>query len=180
MAYRSGKASDIANCLAEAAATEEKHRGEGGDNPWCTPWMPFNLFDFCALLTEALPSASSHVFLDVGCGPGSKVMVAKHVYGLDAHGFDIVPELVGEARAAGLSVRVADALDWDYSGFGIIMFNRTFKDNALQARLEAKVWQQASPGTLAICAHLDAPPRGWFPVVDDWEARRGVWQKPDR
>ena len=180
MTYRSGF---IARILAEAAATEEKYRGEGSGDPACTPWMPFNLYDFVALLAEALPEALSdeaagHQFLDIGCGPGSKLLVARDVFGLSVTGFDIADQLVTAARERGFDVRACDAASWDYSGYGIVMFNRTYKDNARQAALEQRVWDQADPGTVVICAHLDAPPPGWIPVVDDWDARRGAWKKP--
>lgn len=39
----------------------------GRDDARSTPWMPFPLFDFIALVAEALPEAKGSAFLEVGC-----------------------------------------------------------------------------------------------------------------
>ncbi len=150
-----------------------------------TPWMPFNLGEFTGLLAETVagyePGLDEDIrFLEIGCGPGPKLLVARDVFGLDAVGFDRVPGYVTAARSLGLTAYVSDAFTWPYyDRAGIIWFNRVARDPDLQARIEAKVWHDTSQGAVVMCANLEAPPpSSWFPVVDDWEARRGAWMKP--
>lgn len=149
-----------------------------------TPWMPFDLASFITMLAEALPEAPDGLpgeeFLDIGCGPGSKMLIARDVFGLDAHGIEIDAEMAAAARTLGLDVATADALEFpSYGDYGIVWFNRPFRDPGLQAKLEARVWADMAPGAVVICANLeDRPPSSWFIVDDDWEARRGVWFKP--
>lgn len=149
-----------------------------------TPWMPFSTPAFVALLAEAMPEAQPAGgdirFLDIGCGPGSKMLIARDLFGLDATGFDRVPEYVAAARSLGLDAHDADAGHYAaYGRFQVIWFNRVARDAAIQARIEAKIWRDAADGTLVICANLeDRPPSSWFPVLDDWDDRRGIWVKP--
>ena len=155
-------------------------RGEGRDNPDSTPWMPFPLFDFIALVAESLPAITSSNFLEVGCGIGTRMLVARDFFGLDTHGFDRVPEYVKEAQSQGLSAETADALEYPHYGdFDLIWFNRPFNNASMQSRLEGKVWNDARSGAVVICANLlEQPPSQWWMVLEDWEVRRGIWQKP--
>jgi hypothetical protein len=149
-----------------------------------TPWMPFNIGEFTGLLAQAIegyePGQSEDVsFLDIGCGPGPELLIARDVFGLDARGFDRVAEYVAAACSLGLTAKVADAEFYDgYGRARIIWFNRVARDADLQRRIEARVWHGISQGAVAICANLEAPPPNWFPVLDDWEARRGIYMKP--
>jgi len=150
-----------------------------------TPWMPFPNRQFTALLIEAVPDAveagGAHPrFLDIGCGPGSKMIIAREVAGMDAHGFDRVPEYVQAAREQGLSVEIADALGWkSYADFHLIWFNRVFRDPRLQAQLEEQVWDGMAPATVVITANLEnpPPPSRFHVILDDQEARRGIYLK---
>jgi SAM-dependent methyltransferase len=144
------------------------------------PFMPFPLPAFVMLLTEALPEAPGTRFLDVGCGSGSKLLVARDLFGLGCRGIDRVPEYVAAARELGLDAECTDALG--YPGYGsadIIWLNRPFRDPGAEAALEAQIWEQMTPGAIVICANLEAPPpSSWFIVADLWEQRRGIWMKP--
>jgi SAM-dependent methyltransferase len=143
------------------------------------PFMPFQLPAFDALLYEAMTEAPGDRFLDIGCGPGSKLLIAQEHYGLDAYGIDRVPEYVAAAREAGLKADVADALDWTgYGDFDLIWFYRPMADPALQAQLEWHVWNSMAPGAIVACANLESPPPFFLPVLDDWELKRGIWMKP--
>jgi trans-aconitate methyltransferase len=150
-----------------------------------TPWMPFSTPAFVALLAEAVPEARETRgdirFLDIGCGPGSKMLIARDLFGLDATGFDRVPEYTAAARSLGLNANDADAEHYvAYGSFSVIWFNRVARDAEIQARIEARVWRDAAPGAVVLCANLeDRPPAAWLPVLDDWEDRRGIWAKPD-
>lgn len=157
-----------------------RQREAGRDDPKFLPWMPFSWPEFISLVAEALPEIPGTRFLDVGCGPGSRMLLARDIFGLDVQGFDRVPEYVNAATLAGFSVTCEDALEYkSYGDFDFIWMNRPIRDKDLQGRLEAKVWDEMSPGAVIGCANLDdRPPQHWYPVYDDWEIRRGVWAKP--
>lgn len=169
--------------LRETQELDQQWKGvmtAGRDNPKCTPWMPFPLFDFIALVAEALPDSPGSRFLEIGSGLGTRMRIASALYGLDAHGIDRVPEYVNQAWKLGLSAEVTDALAYDgYGKADIIWFNRVFNDPALQQELELKVWQEMAPGAVVICANVEfPPPLTWWPILDDREVRRWISQKP--
>lgn len=144
------------------------------------PWMPFSWPDFVALVAEALPETTGDRFLDVGCGIGTKLLLAEEIFGLDVRGVERVPEFVKEARQCGLIVAEADALGWDgYGEFDIVFFNRPFHDNDVQAQLEQQVWADMKSGAVVIAVNLIAPPpASWYLILDDSEVRRWIMQKP--
>jgi SAM-dependent methyltransferase len=145
-----------------------------------TPWMPFNLFDFAALLFEAIPLIPDEGrFLDVGAGPGSKMLIARDVLGLEAHGIEILDPLAALARDAGLSVQTADADDWaGYEKFDCVWLNRPLRDREAERFLEERVWREMAPGAVLICANTETRPHGII-VNDSWDdLRRGAWVKP--
>lgn len=180
MALRTSRSAVIANTLGRARELDRKFLKTPSAGGQCTPWMPYDCAEFSMMLLEAIAEADSHTFLDVGCGPGSKMLIARDIFGLDAFGIDVIPSLIDEAHASGLHAGVADALAYsDYGRHGIVWLNRPYRDAELEAALEAKVWGQMAPGSVVICANLEAPPPSdWLIVLDDWEVRRGVWRKP--
>lgn len=153
----------------------------GRDDPArYTPWMPFPLFDYIALLAEAMPVLEGSRLLELGCGIGSRMLVAQELFGLDVSGFDRVDEYVAQAVKLNLNVWADDALTFTgYGHYDVLWFNRPFLDPVPQRELEAKVWEAMAPGAVVIAANLEAPPpRAWMTVLDDWEVRRGIWWKP--
>jgi SAM-dependent methyltransferase len=182
-ASRATRAGAVRETMRQAARLDRDwQRKVPEDDRRYAPWMPFSVPAFTALLAEAMPEADGDRFLDIGCGPGSKLLIARDVFGLDAHGFDRNGEYVAAARSLGLSAEIADAET--YAGYGrpdILWFNRVARDPEIQARIEAAIWRGMGEGALVICASLEAPPPArWFPVLDDWEIRRGIWMKPHR
>lgn len=149
-----------------------------------TPWMPFSTPAFVALLAEAVPEAlpvgGDIRFLDIGCGPGPKMLIARDLFGMDVRGFDRVRDYVIAARTLGLPADTGDAETWaSYGAASVVWFNRVARDAVIQARIEERVWHGMTAGALAICANLESPPPGWVPVLDDWaDGRRGIWAKP--
>jgi hypothetical protein len=145
-----------------------------------TPWMPFPLFDFIAMTAEALPDIQGPRFLEIGCGIGTRMLIAQEVFGLDVQGIDRVPEYLDEAAKLRMDVLEIDAMDFsEYGEYDLLWFNRPFLDPALQLLLEAKVWNEMRSGGVVMCANLEAkPPPTWWIVLDDWEVRRGIWRKP--
>jgi SAM-dependent methyltransferase len=146
-----------------------------------TPWMPFNLFDFAALLLESVTLIPDEGrFLDVGAGPGSKMLLARDVFGLDVHGIEILDPLAALARDAGLSVQTADADDWaGFEKFDCVWLNRPLRDREAERFLEERIYREMASGAVLICANLEAPPKGWWIINDSWDdLRRGAWAKP--
>ena len=147
-----------------------------------TPFMPFSKPALVALVAEALPAVTPACgdirFLAIGCGPGSDLIIARDVFGMDATGFDRVPEYTAAARSLGLKADDADAEHYHgYGAFQLTWFNRVARDAAIEQRIEARVWHGTAPGGVVIGANLEAPPPGWDVVLDDWEIRRGIWLK---
>lgn len=175
---------DLQEILRTAARLDEEWRQKVAqtkeEQPRFLPWMPFPISAFTALLAEAYPELPGDRFLEIGCGPGSKMLIAEEQFFLDAYGFDRVPEYVAAAEQAGLQVEVADAATWEHYGeFDVIWMNRPFRDPVPEYQLELKVWADMAPGAVLMCANLEYPPPSSWPVIlDDWEARRGIWMKP--
>lgn len=130
-----------------------------------------------------------NVVMTGNCGIGTRMLVARELYGLEVHGIDRVPEYVAQARellptgVPGVTAEVAevaDALGWDgYGKYDLVWFNRVFSDRDLQRRLEYQVWTAMRPGAVVIAANLESPPpANWWPVLDDREVRRWIAQKP--
>lgn len=182
------KAAKIAGTLeaAERLDRDWQHRvpEEEASRRLYLPWMPLPLHAFIALLAEALPVAAARAedpaYLEIGAGPGSKLLIARDIFGLDAHGIERTGEYAAAGRSLGLDIETADAAGWKrYGDYDLIYFNRPMRDTALQAQLEAQVWEDMKPGAVVICANLENPPPWNWPVIlDDWGVRRGISQKP--
>lgn len=170
--------------IRTAAQLDEEWRQkvpqDEAEQPVYLPWMPFQLPAFTALLYEAIPEAPGENFLEVGCGPGAKMLVAQEIFCLDAHGIDRVPEYVAAAREMFLDAEVADAWTWEgYGDYDLVWLNRPFRDPSREYSLEQRVMATMAPGAVLMCANLEYPPPSSWPVIlDDWEARRGIWMKP--
>lgn len=97
-------------------------------------------------------------FLEVGCGHGRNLMVAKLSEILHCHryaGFDLNFEHIEMGQKAlglGDEIFVADALDFDYGPYDVLFSYRPIRDPALQARLERRMAETMRPG-----AYLIAP-----------------------
>ena len=171
--------------LAETVSTVDREwmkKIPSADDKHHIPWIPFPVDQFVSMLWEANAAAAGKNYLEIGCGPGTKMLIAQTLFGLKVFGFDRVPEFVERARDLnGLtSADLSDAGKWDdFGNYDIIWFNRVFRPADEEQALEARVWETMKPGAVVMCANLDAaPPTSWFIVVDDWEIRRGVWMKP--
>ena len=118
--------------------------------------------DHCLSQDPALACDSARYrpvsFLEVGCGPGHILELARGS-GLclfsGCTGFDINPQAIAMGRAAfdlGDAVTVADALDYDYGAADVIYSFRPFSNPEFQTRLEQRIAQTMRPG-----AYLIAP-----------------------
>jgi trans-aconitate methyltransferase len=152
--------------------------------------MPFSTPAFISMLAEAaqglaeygIPGNSGDIrFLEVGCGPGPKMLIARDLFGMDVRGIDRSDEYTAAARSIGLNASTCDALSYGcYNWAHVTWFNRVARDADIEADIEAVVWRGMMPGSVVMCANLEnRPPAPWLPVLDDWEVRRGIWRKPD-
>jgi ribosomal protein L11 methyltransferase len=64
------------------------------------------------LLDGSLPSAASHVFLDVGCGSGILALAALRLGASRAVGFDIDPRAIHVSRMNAVSNGLSDRSEW--------------------------------------------------------------------
>jgi len=171
---------EVRELLSDVRQIERKWQKQVdvGDESMFAGWMPSDVAQFLVLLVEAIAEAPGTSFLEVGCGPGTKMMLARDLFGLDVTGFDRVPEFVAAAREQGLNAAVCDATVFDaYGKFDIVFFNRPFRDRQMQRDLERLVYSKVRRGSVVICMNLETqPPQDKYLVVtDDWESRRGVW-----
>jgi len=154
-------------------------RADTGDDRY-TPWMPSDVAQYLVLLIEAMTEAPGDRFLEVGCGPGTKMLLARELFGLDVHGFDRVPEYVAAARERGLDVILHDALA--YPGYGtadIVFLNRPCRDAVLEREVERTVWARMRRGAVLITMNTEMlpPENRWLVVSEDLDVKRGVWLK---
>ncbi len=172
---------DVRELLIEVRRIERawQKQVDIGDADRFTAWMPSDVAQYLVLLIEAIAEAPGKTILEVGCGPGTKMMLARDLFGLDATGFDRVPEYVQAAKEHGLNVAECDAFDFQaYGKFDIVFFNRPFRDRPVQRDLERLIYSKVRRGAVVIAMNLEDPPpeSKYFPVTDDWESgHRGVW-----
>lgn len=185
------RSATIASTLLRAARLDRDwQRRVPEDDRRYTPWMPFSTPAFISMLAEAVQGLAEYgvpgdagdlCFTEVGCGPGPKMLIARDLFGMGVRGIDRNSEYVSAARSLGLDAYIADALDWTGYGWAhVTWFNRVARDAQIEAAIEAAIWRGVQPGSVVMCANLeDKPPSSWFPVLDDWEIRRGIWRKPE-
>lgn len=181
-AFRYGQVGEIQRVLNEAFEDEHAFNLQGSDKIRLG-WMPFQMADFIALMSEAVRETDGPVYLEVGSGIGTKMMVAKYLFGLYVGGIEYSETLATVARQKHRGpVTIADALaifNGAYSHADIIWMYRCFRDDVLQRQLEQRIYEEARSGTIFAGAALESPPEGWITIVDDLDCGdRGVWKKP--
>lgn len=168
--------------IRQVQETEHRWFAQGDPKSAVLPWMPFQPADFLSIVFECVPELNGHVFLDVGCGPGTKMQLASHFFGFDAWGVEIDPAMVKEAEKHG-QVVCADALKAapaTYAFYDLIWLYRPFRDPALEDELEKRIMAEMKPGAILAGGAWENCPADsrWITVVDDWGLRRGAWMKP--
>lgn len=186
---------DIASLVSDVMETEHKYLLHGPrHDPVVTPWMPYQPADFIGILWECMPELAGNTFLDVGCGPGTKMRIAETLFGMNVRGVEINSEMAEEAQKLFPGqVVCGDALDLlpDYhpfDTFDIIWLYRPFRDVSREMLLEQKITGSMKPGAILAGASWEVDPAmlGWQPIVDDClyspdgtqKIIRGAWQKP--
>jgi len=161
--------------------TEHEWMKQGDPHSPTLPWMPFQPADFLAIMFDAVAEVTGRKFLDVGCGPGTKMMLASHFYGMRADGIEIDAPMADAAARYGpvMNMSALDVPKGYYSEFDVIWLYRPFRDPALEAALEERILAEMKPGSVLAGGawETDMPGSGLVTVVDDWEVRRGAWMK---
>ncbi len=174
------------------------------------PFLPFPLGQFVTLLTEAVlvaPPGPDRItavenpgqirFLDVGCGPGTKVRLAEALFGVSGYGIDIVPRFISEANAHGVKAINYDAFEFPekgapmttaglgYGDFQIVYVNRP---STQQDKLERLIMERMAPDTVLIAVNWRTDPgnHGWPVAYQEYGTTvrghaapvMGVWLKP--
>lgn len=195
----------IAALVSRTGETEYKYLLHGPrHDPVANPWMPYQPADFIGILWECMPELAHHGeiadgagfpprFLDVGCGPGTKMDIAATLFGFEVYGIEIDRQMAAEAkkRFGVKAVRAEDALTLngsDYSAFELIWLYRPLRDPAREMLLERHVIEHMSAGSILAGGmwETDVTALGWMPIVDDCiispdgsqQIIRGAWQKP--
>lgn len=114
-------------------------------------FIPFPCGAFVDMLMNAyvlLGHDRSKKFLDVGCGIGTKVILACSL--MDGYGIDYNEQYVNKANTLGLNrVGLADGLLFDkYNQFDLIYYYRPIQDTERYLALESKIHKEMKSGTL--------------------------------
>jgi SAM-dependent methyltransferase len=185
---------DIATLVSDVMETEHKYLLHGPrHDPVVTPWMPYQPADFIGILWECMPEMKGSLFIDIGCGPGTKMRIAETMFGLDVRGIEINADMADEARKhftePGI-VCTGNALDYDGLGyiFDLIWLYRPFREAGRELLLEQRLMANMKPGAILAGAswEVDHALSGWGTIVDDClispdgtqKIVRGAWQKP--
>lgn len=178
---RSRHIGGIQKLLREADEDEWAFNLQGGDKIRLG-WMPFQLADFIAVMSEVTREVNGHWFLEVGSGIGTKMMTAHELYGFSVHGIEYDETLATVCRQKNRGhVMIHDALNWPglYSAYDVIWMYRVFRDPVLQDQLEKRLYAEMKRGAIFAGAALENAPQGWEIIVDDYDmGNRGAWKKP--
>lgn len=179
-----------ASVIRGVQESEHQWFAQGDPLSHTLPWMPFQPADFLALLFECVPEMKGRDFLDVGCGPGTKMRLASHFFGLHACGIEIDQPMADHAKKFG-DVWAANALDMPagtYAGWDLIWLYRPFRDPDMEAMLEQRIISEMKPGAILAGASWETDPASlrWHTVFDDTliapngqqVSARGAWMKP--
>jgi methyltransferase family protein len=148
-------------------------------------YQPYPERHFLPLLFAAIRYATGPKFLDVGCGPGTKMRLAE-AFGFDAYGIDYAQAHVEAANRGRAEPHAwqADARSWDrYRDFDLLLLNRPM-EGPEQEDLELHVMTGMRPGGVLMTVNgmIDPGRRLGWAVVDAEdpmpEVIHGVWQKP--
>lgn len=188
----------IAALVAGVQATEHKYLLHGPrHDPLVNPWMPYQPADFIGILWECMPEITYNPglpprFLDVGCGPGTKMDIATTLFRFEVNGIEIDKAMAAEGmNRFGFAVHNMDALLVDgsyYAAFEVIWLYRPLRDALLEYRLEQHIIENMKPGAILAGGswETDVSALGWQTIVDDCiispdgsqQIVRGAWRKP--
>ena len=132
---------DASAVIRHVQKLEQAWFRQGDPRSPTNPWMPFQPAEFLSILFDCVGEMhGGRAFLDVGCGPGSKMLLARHFYGLNVCGIEIDPDMATAAALVG-GIRTDDALrvpDGLYGNFDLIWLYRPFRDILLSGMKGAR------------------------------------------
>jgi hypothetical protein len=179
---------EIAAAIEDAAAIESRWRlKDQFRDDVHIPFIPFPLPDRIAMLAEAAPlipragPATGPWYLEPGCAAGSGMVIARRMFGMDVHGFELNKAMAEAGGAYGLDIEIADAGTWTgYAEADFVWYNRVFRDPAAEEELERRIWAEMAPGAVLACVNTAFPaPSDWIIILDAWrDEQRGIWLKP--
>lgn len=148
-----------------------------------TPWIPFQCGEFLSFMYEIVAEIPGDKFMDVGCGPGTKMLLAQEMFGLTPYGIEIDKHMAQRASVLhphhviqGDVMKYATA--WD--DYDLIWLYRPLRDAEMELKLEHTIMNGMKPGAVLAGGQWEIDrPRHWITVIDDWEnGKRGAWMKP--
>jgi SAM-dependent methyltransferase len=108
-------------------------------------YIPYNMESFIKLL-----EGKTGKFLDVGCGIGDKVLMAKEL-GFDAYGIEKDERLFKIANKYLSNITLIDAMDFqDYDKFEVIYVYRPFKDEEKLKQLSDLIKSKMNPEAILL------------------------------
>lgn len=148
---------DIAFHNLEAAQMENPEASKNIKDGRFT-FVPFPCGFFVDTLLDAFfffGRDRSKKFLDVGCGIGTKVILASTIF--DAYGIEYDEKYVSLAHALNINrVGKADALTFDrYDEFDFIYYYRPIHDTDKYRALESKIHREMKSGALIAPMHTE-------------------------
>lgn len=114
-------------------------------------YIPINLGGYiqCLLQLKKYTKVRSAKFLEIGCGYGRNLIIAKAAGYHNVHGIEINKSMVDIGKKQfGLEKEIvkADALKFDYSEYDIVYFYRPLCNKKLEYELESRVIEQIPIG----------------------------------
>lgn len=128
-------------------------------NPNYYGYIPLNVRWFIEGMEVAMRCHPGRGFLDVGCGIGTKMLIARHL-GYEVSGIEVHAPYAEVARelCPGANIEVADAFDVNHFDADVVYVYRPCRGDELEGRLERHVVANMNPGALIFCDGRDEPP----------------------
>ena len=121
------------------------------------PKLNSNFFNQLEIVNKILHTEDKPriTFLDVGCGVGSKLAIAKLFYFSNVHGIEINPIYIDNAKKifniCKENIFVVDALNFEnYNEYDIIYFYCPFRNWELEKKLEIKIKNDMKSGSFLL------------------------------
>lgn len=163
--------------LEQLQEIEARFLGEG-DAEDHYGWSPLPLPKFMELFSicqQYLPPRP--VFMEAGCGIGTKLYIAREMFDAWEFGFDINSGFIQYAQNTfGVRAYVGSVHDMAYDMADLVYIARPFKDDAKEAEYERAVHSRMRNGAVLIAAYSAVKPP-WHDLFR--LGQHGAWKKPD-
>ncbi len=170
------------SALERVASGPDRALENAGDSHAFIPLKPdqfISLLHFAWRLLATLNRLDNARFLDVGCGAGAKLFIARQFFPI-IHGIELEETYVERSQfffsegAGDIQIERADALEYSmYGDFDVVYYYIPLRNHELQRRLEAKIWSDVRPGTIVLAPRIS--PKLFMDEIP--AAGREVWIK---